>query len=351
MDQTTASARAAATVRFEDGLGRRHQVVGVTPEPLEVLVLKEELATAPGFEDALRTQVARLMTFRHASFAQIRGVGRPPNNESGIAIISQQIAGVRLSDLLAVAEKRLLPLDMTAACWLARELISAIAVLHEAFPGACHGAIAPERIVITPDARLVVVEHLLGAALPKLRRSRVQYWRELRVALPPGDGFSSFSSRSDVTQVGTVALALMLGHPLGDDYPGSHVRAHRIGGSRTSTGWYPLVGVTRARTRVGGTVHIGRRCPGRIQSGTERHRVRPRIQGAGRVHDCVPSLRSHANPVTAAPRCTQFGARAPDRSHHLRQGGVPRVPSRAPGRRHDRDRARPRTYREPRRTL
>src|SRR5262245_59173249 len=184
MDQTTAHARAAPTVRFEDGLGRRHQVVGVTPEPLEVLVLKEELATAPGFEDAVRAQVARIVGFRHASFAQVRGVARPPNNEAGLAVISQQISGVRLSDLLAVAEKRLLPLNMTAACWLTRELIAAIAVLHQALPDLCHGAIAPERIVITPDGRLVVVEHVLGSALPKLHQSRVQYWREFRVALP-----------------------------------------------------------------------------------------------------------------------------------------------------------------------
>src|SRR5262245_3595386 len=219
MDQTTAHARAAATVRFEDGLGKRHQVVGVTPEPLEVLVLREELATAAGFEDAVRAQVARVVGFRNPAFAQVRGVARPPNNESGLAVISQQITGVRLSDLLAVAGKRLLPLDMASACWLTRELIAACATLHEALPALCHGAVAPERIIITPDGRLVVVEHMLGGALPKLRWSRVQYWRELRVALPAGDGYSSLGPRSDVTQVAAVALALMLGHPLGEDYP------------------------------------------------------------------------------------------------------------------------------------
>src|SRR5262249_8762266 len=151
-----------ATVRFEDGLGRRHHVVGVTPEPLEVLVLKEEIAGAPGFEEALRAQVARLVAFRHPLFAQVRGVARPPNNESGIAIISQRIAGVRLSDLLAVAEKRLLPLDTATACWLTRELLAAVVTLHDSLPNLCHGAIAPERIVITPETHVVLVEHALG---------------------------------------------------------------------------------------------------------------------------------------------------------------------------------------------
>jgi hypothetical protein len=178
MDQTTARARAASTVGFEDGFGKRHQVVGLTPEPLEVLVLKEELAKAPGFKDALRAQVGRLVGFHHRSFAQARGIGRPPKNEAGVAIIFERVPGVRLSDLLVSAEKRRIPIDMAAACWLTRELIAAVAAFHEALPGVCHGAIAPERVVITPDGRVVLMEHVFGGALPTLEWSRAQYWRE-----------------------------------------------------------------------------------------------------------------------------------------------------------------------------
>ena len=51
---------------------------------------------------------------------------------------------------------------------LVRQLLPAIAILHEKQPGMAHGAIAPERIVITADARVAVADHMLGSALEAL---------------------------------------------------------------------------------------------------------------------------------------------------------------------------------------
>ena len=66
---------------------------------------------------------------------------------------------------------------------LLRQLVPAVALLHENMPDIAHGAIAPERLVVTANARIIVVEHVLGSALEQLRFSQERYWRELRIAV------------------------------------------------------------------------------------------------------------------------------------------------------------------------
>ena len=87
-----------------------------------------------------------------------------------------------------------------------------------------HGIISPERLIVTPRARLVVVEHVLGSAVEQLQFNRERLWNDLRVAMPPAVGASRFDHRADVTAIGLVALSLVLGRPiLKAEYP------HRIG--------------------------------------------------------------------------------------------------------------------------
>ena len=57
----------------------------------------------------------------------------------------------------------------------------AVALLHENARDVAHGLIAPERLIVTPHARLVIVEHVLGAAIEQL-----QFGRERLVAGLPG---------------------------------------------------------------------------------------------------------------------------------------------------------------------
>jgi hypothetical protein len=95
-----------------------------------------------------------------------------------------------------------------------------MAELHGDAPDACHGTLAAERIVVTPDGNLVIVEHVLGAALGQLRHSPERYWKELRIALPMAVSAPLLDRRADVAQVGMIALALVLGRPIADDeYP------------------------------------------------------------------------------------------------------------------------------------
>ncbi len=221
MEQAAVSASTPPTVAFRDGLGERRHVVDPSGhEAIDVLCLRGELSTVPSFEFALRERVSHLAHFRHASFVRVRGVERIGARDATLAIVSDATPGIRLSEMLAGAEEHRLPLDINTALSLLRQLVPAVAALHENAREAAHGAIGPERLIVTPDARLLVGEYVAGAALEQLRYSRERYWTELRVPLPQTAGLSRFDQRADVTQIGAVALALLLGRPLRDDeYP------------------------------------------------------------------------------------------------------------------------------------
>jgi len=49
-----------------------------------------------------------------------------------------------------------------------RESVSAIAALHREVDGVAHSALTPDRVILAPDGRLVIVEHVLGSALDRL---------------------------------------------------------------------------------------------------------------------------------------------------------------------------------------
>ena len=150
--------QAQPPVIFEDHLGARFEAVSPDGEPVEVFELKEQFAGIPAFEFALRKRVNTLTAFKDPSFATARGV----RLGGGLAIVSDRVRGARLSTILAAFENDLIPVEFNAAVCVLRQLVSAVAVLHETMPEICHGAISPERIVITPEGRVVIVEHMLG---------------------------------------------------------------------------------------------------------------------------------------------------------------------------------------------
>ena len=206
---------------FSDGLGERVVAAdGATGELLQILRLRPALTAVPSFEFALRERTARLANFRHAYYARVRRVDRAMAPTSALAIVSDHLEGTRLSDILRVAHEKQLQLDINAALCLIRQLVPAVAVLHENARDVAHGLIAPERLIVTPNARLVIVEHVLGAAIEQLQFGRDRLWQEFRVAMPPSAGLPRFDHRADVTGMGLVSLALILGRPLrADEYP------------------------------------------------------------------------------------------------------------------------------------
>jgi hypothetical protein len=218
MTPASAAAERPEAPLFSDGLGERIVAVdAATGDLLQILRVRPQLLAVPSFEFALRERAARLANFRHAYYARVRRIDRHP---SGLAIVSDHVEGVRLSDMLRVSEDRGLHLDLNAALCLLRQLVPSVALLHENARDVAHGLIAPERLIVTPRARLVVVEHVLGSAVEQLQFNRERLWQELRVALPSSVGAPRFDHRADVTAIGLVALSLVLGRPIRpDEYP------------------------------------------------------------------------------------------------------------------------------------
>jgi hypothetical protein len=220
MDPLLARATPASTPSFQDGLGERFLLVdrnGI--DALEMLVLRHELTSVPSFEFALRERLGRLANFRHAYYSRVRRIDRI-GEEGGLAVVSEHTSGARLSDILALAEREHLPLDINAALCLIRQLVPAVAMLHQNARDVAHGALGPERIVVTPHARLVIVEHVLGSALEQLHYSHERLWKEFRIPIPPSAGLPRFDHRADVTQIGMTALALILGRNLtAEEFP------------------------------------------------------------------------------------------------------------------------------------
>src|SRR6187549_177099 len=206
---------------FSDGLGERVVAAdGATGELLQILRIRPALTAVPSFEFALRERAARLANFRHAYYARVRRIDRVQIPGPGLSIVSDHVEGTRLSDILRVAHERNLQLDINAALCLIRQLVPAVALLHENAREVAHGAIALERLIVAPNARLVIVEHVLGAAIEQLQFGRDRLWQEFRVAMPPSAGLPRFDHRADVTGIGMVALALILGRPIdADEYP------------------------------------------------------------------------------------------------------------------------------------
>jgi serine/threonine protein kinase len=215
MDRAVVPHAPPAVNNFRDGLGERRRIAEAGGDTIELLCLRRELTAIPSFEFALRERASRLASFRHDGFARVRSIDRLNEPPAALAVASNFVRGVRLSQLLTPS-RRPLTLDINAALHLIRQTVAAVAALHERARDIAHGAISPDRIIITGSARPMIVEYVLGAALEQLRYTPERYWKELRIALPPGGG-AKFDHRADVTQLGMVALSLVLGRHLTDN--------------------------------------------------------------------------------------------------------------------------------------
>jgi hypothetical protein len=192
---------------LSDGLGDRLLMFDNSDAPsLELLRFHPHLAQAPGFEDALREQVQRLAEFDHPAFARVRAVQRLEPDDD-LALISNHTPGKRLSEILHRARGP----EFAAA--LIRQLAPALALFQQHAAGAPHGVLDPDRIVVSPDGRLTIVEHVVGRALETLGAPELA---SLGLPLPPGENGTPppVDAATDWYQLGLVALSVLVGRPV-----------------------------------------------------------------------------------------------------------------------------------------
>jgi hypothetical protein len=199
---------------FVDGIGRRQRTVDSTGEEVETLRLCRPLSEAPSTEPALIERAGRLAAFGHPSFAQVRRVERLKGALGGLTVVSAAIPGMRLSDVLALAQRKWQAPDFDAALYLLEQTTAAMAALHRHSRDLSHGTLGPERIVIRPDGHPVIVEHVLAPAITQLQMSRASLWTEFRVPAPAVAGAARLDQMTDIMQLGVLSLALMLGRPI-----------------------------------------------------------------------------------------------------------------------------------------
>jgi hypothetical protein len=202
--------------RFRDGLGIRYVKTAGSDDRVEVLRPLWDVAAMRG---SIQNRVARLRSFRQARFVAVRATEVPPDDGSTIEVISEYVAGHRLSEYLEAARNGVVIVDTSAALHIVREVLGALAVLQES-RGVTHGAVGPERVLVTPKGRIVVTDYVLGPAIERLDFSRGRLWREFRIPVPPGKHAPRLDEVTDVVQVGVTAVALLAGRPIeGDEYP------------------------------------------------------------------------------------------------------------------------------------
>lgn len=203
------------TASFIDGLGRRFAALDTGGPRLETLRLCAEIPAAAGIQAAIVDRAAVATHFNHAGLARVRRIEQQGTaTRPAIAVVSEAVDGVRLSDLLRESEGRLADRDPDAAAQLLQQVTAIVATLHREAPDAAHGAIGPERVVVRPDGSIVLVEHVLGGALEALQFSRLQLWSLFRVPAPSSASAVRFDQQTDVMQIGVLALALLLGRVL-----------------------------------------------------------------------------------------------------------------------------------------
>lgn len=202
-----------------DGFGRRsHEVDPGSGEEEDLLELSPVLVDHAEFVTALGERVARFASVRHGSYVHLRRLDRPSADR--LVLVSDHTPGWRVSQLLAASADAGLPLDITGVIGLLRQLLPAVALFGRHNRDAAIGALAPERLIVTPQGRLVIAEHAFGPALEKLSLSRDRLWRDFRVCLAPSAGLLRFNARGDAHALGVIALSLLLGRVLTDDeYP------------------------------------------------------------------------------------------------------------------------------------
>ena len=201
---------------FQDGFGTRW--TGLDAESGRSgrdPVVQPGLRVVTDFAGAVGERVARLARVRHTLYARTRRLDRPDRGFAPAVFRSR--AGLATLRGPGFVEKDKLPVDIGAVLAILRQLIPAVALFSRHQRDAAIGTVGPERVLLTPQGRLVLAEYALAPGLESLQYSRDRLWRDLRVTLPATASPSRIPPSADVLGMGVVTLSLLLGRVLTED--------------------------------------------------------------------------------------------------------------------------------------
>ena len=194
-----------------DGFGDRLLMFDNTEtDSLELLRFYPSLSAIAGFEDALHERVRQVGRIPDHAFPLIVAVERL-EGDGALALVSTHIPGKRLSVFFDRPGPRR-GLNPSFVTGIITQIVQALTVLQSKGVGITHGALTHDRVVVTTGGRVCVVEHVLGSALRQLNLSAAQLWREFGlVTRPDAAGALVFDARTDVFQLGVMALEMLIG--------------------------------------------------------------------------------------------------------------------------------------------
>ena len=203
-DTTEARAR-RYTPGWSDGLGDRLLVFDNTSaSSLELLKFHEDIGVRSDFAAALADRVAALSHLRHPALVTSRSVDRLHDGNS-LTLVSPHTAGRRLTEILSNARGAVFALE------LIRQLTPALSVLQQQAPGIAHGLLSVDRIIVTREGRLVIVEAPMASAIELLQWSADEVRTRLGLVLPDTSAPVSLDPRIDMLHLGVIAMSLVLG--------------------------------------------------------------------------------------------------------------------------------------------
>ena len=204
-----------------DGLGQRVVTRTASGTRFEALRLSAAFAGGTRFEREVRETLASIARFSHPAFPPSPRIERLSTSDGRPVLVSPYEPGLRLVTLLRQAQRASRTFTTSTVLFIVRDTLQALRAAHCAIPGYFHGALGPERIVVTPDLRVLVVEHVLGRGLAAtLPADPAELWRRFGIAVPADPALPPFGPETDQLQIGLIALALLLGRPLDrDEYP------------------------------------------------------------------------------------------------------------------------------------
>ena len=182
-------------------------------DSLELLRFYPSLTAIAGFEDALHERVRQVGRIPDHAFPLIVAVERL-EGDGALALVSTHTPGKRLSAFFDKPGPRR-GLNPSFVTGIVTQVIQALTVLQSKGDSITHSALTPDRVVVNTGGRICVTEHVLGLALRQLNLSPSQLWREFGLVTPPApDGEVFLDARTDVFQLGVLALEMLLGRRL-----------------------------------------------------------------------------------------------------------------------------------------